>query len=103
MARTGAPAPASARRSLRANRDHLRWGSRSSGGTDGTDARSSQTDRLHANAITPTRQTARLLAVETDHPAVRGAVIAFVTERSSGGGSPGASFWVGARVEPDRG
>ena len=33
-------------------------------------------------AITPTGEGARLLAVECDHPAIRGAVIAFVTERS---------------------
>ncbi len=39
-------------------------------------------DRVHGKPITPSGGGARLLAVERDHPATRGAVIAFVTERS---------------------
>jgi hypothetical protein len=34
-----------------------------------------------------------VLAVDSDHPAIRGAVIAFVTERSSADGVPGSSCW----------
>ena len=38
----------------------------------------------------------RMLAVETDHPARGAGTIGFITERSSGGGAPGASSWAKA-------
>jgi hypothetical protein len=37
-------------------------------------------------------------AVETDHAAIRGGVIAFLTERSSGGRAPGHPSWGKARA-----
>ena len=42
-------------------------------------------------AIVPTGWIARLLEVESNHPAVLREAIAFVTERSSGVGAPGSS------------
>ena len=44
--------------------------------------RGSRDYRNRGGAITPIGARARALAVESDHPATRGAVIAFVTERS---------------------
>jgi hypothetical protein len=47
-------------------------------------------DRVRGKAITRPRRAARMLAVESDHPARGAGTIGFVTERSSGDGALGS-------------
>ncbi len=55
-------------------------------------------DRMRGVAIMPTGAVARSFAVECDHAASGGGVIAFLTKRSSGSGAPGASSWANPLV-----
>ena len=48
-----------------------------------------QDDRFGSTTSPGSPLPVRLPAVESDHPVVRGAVIALVTERSCGGAAPG--------------
>jgi hypothetical protein len=72
---------------------------RPDGCENGSSGRSRRDECVHGEAITRLGGGARVLAVGCDHPAIRGAMIAFVTERSSAA----ARLALVAVVNPGRG
>jgi hypothetical protein len=60
--------------------------------------RPARDDPFAAREIPIASAATGVASVECDHPAIRGVVIAFVTERSSGRGASGFSFWANPRA-----